>query len=117
MKYRKLISSLKESAIGIHPISPQNPYSKGKSFGKLLAYMAADCAVVTSNDVDHKLFYKNNISACLPNSESEWLDSLEKCLIDDNFRQKLVISARVDFEEKLTTEAAAANLTRILKSH
>ena len=33
-------------AVGLHPIAPDNPWSQGKSFGKILAYLVADVAVV-----------------------------------------------------------------------
>lgn len=109
MPYRRFVRSLSEVAIGLHPVcTEQSPFSRGKSFGKVLAYLAADVAIVTSDAVDHPLFFRDGInSVLLPNDHETWIERCHELLLHPRHRAPLVEAARRDFLDRLTTERAA----------
>ena len=115
LRYNQLVKSLESVAVGLQPISEETWFSQGKSFGKLLAYLAADVAVVASDAVDHPLFIKNGINGMLlSNNIESWLNSLTLLLHDTNYRANIVSEARSDFKRKLTTETAARLVNDVL---
>ena len=115
MRYRSFISSLGGVAIGLHPICAANPFSQGKSFGKLLAYMAANVAVVTSSAVDHPLFFRHGVNGMLANEDiGEWCENCLLLLEDPPRRGALVGEARVDFSRRLSISRAAELVGSVL---
>jgi hypothetical protein len=66
-----LVRSLGSFAVGLHPVCTNHAFSLGKSFGKLLAYLAADVAIVTSNAVDHPLFFTDGVNGTLVGDDLE----------------------------------------------
>lgn len=109
MSYRRFVRSLNEAAVGLHPVcAEQSPFSRGKSFGKLLAYLAADVAIVTSDAVDHSLFFQDGINgALLKNDHEAWIERCHELLLHPQDRGRMVEIARSDFLKRLTTERAA----------
>lgn len=64
-------------------MSIENPFSRGKSFGKLLAYLIADVAIVASNNVDHPLFFQDGVNGVLaPNDVDRWVEGTALLLQD-----------------------------------
>ena len=115
MRYEQFVESLAEVAIGMQPICENNPYSMGKSFGKVLAYLAADVAVVASDNIDHPLFFENGRNGVLlPMAPEQWAAACKKLLEEPRYRDKLVTAARADFLTRLTTQKAAALLSHKL---
>ncbi len=112
--YSAFIGSLATAAIGLHAVSMDHGPSRGKSFGKLLAYMAADVAVVTSNNVDHPLFFRNGENGMLVDTQDEWVSAIDRLLADAAARGAMVRAARKDFLERLTTRAVATKLDGIM---
>lgn len=113
MPYEPFFQSLGSVAVGLHPVCPSSPFSRGKSFGKLLAYLAADVAIVTSNAVDHPLFFRDGVNGMLvDNSIETWVDRCEQLLTQPALRQRLVEAARSDFLSRLTSEKAAELVAR-----
>jgi glycosyltransferase involved in cell wall biosynthesis len=115
VRYAKFIESLATVAIGLQPVLIDNEFSRGKSFGKLLAYMAADVAVVASNQVDHPLFYRIRENGMLADNTVEaWTEACLYLLENPAARANIVQSARADFLARLTTHAAAARMSAIM---
>jgi glycosyl transferase family 1 len=121
MFYREFVDSLGNAAVGLHPLcTSTHPFSRGKSFGKLLAYLAADVAIVTSNDVDHPLFFRDNDNGMLvANDVDEWVERCERLITIPGLRKRMVESARTDFLRRLTSaraaELVAAQLDRAVR--
>jgi glycosyltransferase involved in cell wall biosynthesis len=108
MAYQAFVASLGSVAIGLHPVFLTSPFSRGKSFGKLLAYIAADVAIVTTNAVDHPLFFRDGKSAMLVGDDVDsWVDRCEQLLNQPELRRTLADGARASFEKRLTTRKAA----------
>jgi glycosyltransferase involved in cell wall biosynthesis len=117
MPYRAFIESLSGASVGLHPVCLENEYSQGKSFGKLLAYLAADVPIVTTDAVDHGLFFRDRVNGILvSNDVSEWADSCHQLLTDPELSARLVARARRDFLRRLTTERASELVDQTLRS-
>jgi hypothetical protein len=116
LPYRKFINSLAGSAIGLHPVCTEFVPSKGKSFGKVLAYLAADVPVVTTNAVDHPLFFEDGKNcSMIDNSIEGWVEACERLLDDGEMRRRMVTRARSDFLARLTVEKGAQLVDGILR--
>lgn len=115
MPYPDFVASLAEVAVGLQPVCEDHEYSLGKSFGKALAYLAADTAIVASNNIDHPLFFKDSLnSRLLDNDPQAWAGACNELLADAAKRQALVKQARMDFMARLTTTRSAALLSELL---
>jgi Glycosyl transferases group 1 len=115
MSYRKFVRSLEAVAVGLQPLCVENPFSLGKSFGKTLAYLAADVAVVTTDAVDHPLFFKDGVNgALLPHDVDRWVDACAHLLEERAARAHMVAAARTAFRARLTTRKAAELVSRQL---
>jgi glycosyltransferase involved in cell wall biosynthesis len=113
-RYTQFVSSLGTVAIGLHPVILENKFSRGKSFGKLLAYMAADVAVVTSNEVDHPLFFRHGENGMLVRTVEEWTEACLYLLDNPAERGRIAREAKKDFMARLTTHAGAAMMDKIM---
>jgi hypothetical protein len=113
--YKRFVRSLGSVAVGLQPVCVESPFSRGKSFGKLLAYLAADVAVVASDAVDHPLFFQDGTNGVLvPNEIERWVDATALLLQDASLRARMVAQARADFLARLTTGVAAILVSDVL---
>jgi Glycosyl transferases group 1 len=116
MGYKRFIGSLESVAVGLQPVCMEYPFSRGRSFGKVLAYLAADVAVVASDSVDHPLFFQNRVNGVLaPNQIELWVDGAAFLLEQPSLRAPMVARARADFLARLTTAVAAERVSDVLK--
>jgi Glycosyl transferases group 1 len=106
--YKQFVGSLESVAVGLQPVCMENPFSRGKSFGKLLAYLTADVAIVASDAVDHPLFFRDGVNGVLaPNDVDRWVEGTALLLQDPSRRARMVANARAGFQARLTTAVAA----------
>ena len=117
MKYVDFVATLKGTAVGLQPVCVEtSPFSQGKSFGKILAYLAADVATVNSDAVDHPLFFRNGENGMLvANDPAAWATAVKALLDDPALRARIAAQGRVDFRNRLTTAKAAALVDPILR--
>ena len=117
MNYADYLAKVAESAVGLQPVSLQSEFSQGKSFGKLLAYLSGEVAVVAANTVDHPLFFRNGENGFLPNENvSDWADAIINLLDDKELRSRVATAGRIDFDSRLTTTVFARLLDPILRT-
>jgi glycosyltransferase involved in cell wall biosynthesis len=116
-RYAAFVRSLENVAVGLHPICQENAFSKGKSFGKILAYMAAQVPIVTSREVDHPLLLRDGESAALiENNDLEaWVSATRDLVRNRKKRDSYMAAAAVAYEKHLTTSRAAERLDLILR--
>jgi glycosyltransferase involved in cell wall biosynthesis len=106
--YDQFVRSLESVAVGLQPVCVENPFSRGRSFGKLLAYMTADVAIVASHAVDYPLFFRDRFNGVLaPNDVDRWVEGAALLLQDPSQRSRMVANARAGFQARLTTPVAA----------
>jgi hypothetical protein len=116
LDYTAYLNKISEAAIGLQPIAPDNRFSQGKSFGKLLAYLAGQVAVVASHAVDHPYFFRHGVNGLLPEHEpSAWAQSIVSLLDNPDWRCRLARAGHRDFEARLTTDVFARLLDPVLK--
>jgi len=117
MPYRDFVRSLEEVAVGLQPICMEAHVSRGKSFGKLLAYMAAQVAIVASDELEHPFFFRNGESAALikDNSINAWVAAIHDLLVHPAKRQSFVERANRDYMQHLTTARSAEKVDVVLR--
>jgi glycosyltransferase involved in cell wall biosynthesis len=99
----------------VQPVCVESEFSRGKSFGKILAYLAGQVAVVASDAVDHPAFFRHGESGMLASDVKSWADALELLLNDPERRESMAMAAHRDYETKLTTPAFARRLDGVLR--
>ena len=72
-------------------------------------------AVVCSNSLEMPRFFRQGETAHLADTIDDWVEGVCRLLEDPPYRQKLADAAYADFLEKLSIEAAAAQVDRILR--
>lgn len=116
MGYAELIDSLSQVTVGLAPLcGAQTPYSRGKSFGKVLAYLASRIPVIASDEADHALFFVHGQNGFVTNDMDEWVRAAKRLLDDADFRKAMIEHAEISFRDQLTTQAAAAKVGAVLE--
>lgn len=115
LSYRRFIRSLGEVAVGLSPVCPETAFNRGKSFGKILAYLDAKVPVIASDEVDHSAFFDSR-SGVVSNDEDVWVASILDLLENPQRREEMSNAAFEAFERTLTTKAAARQVDEFLRS-
>ena len=116
MPYEAFVESLESVAVGLHPVCLTNPFSRGKSFGKILAYLAARTAIVTSDAIDHPLFFRDGENGVLLGDDPErWAEHCAALLVEPARRAAIADAGRSDFLRRLTTERSAQLVSQVLE--
>jgi hypothetical protein len=115
MNYGDFVTSLSEVAVGLQPIDASSNLSLGKSFGKVLAYLVADVAVVASDNVDHSEFFRDGENGFLVRDLDGWVNAVETLLTNPSMREQITRTAHTDYEQSLSIEAAARKVDTILR--
>lgn len=116
MNYEQYLHKVSMAAIGLQPIAPENDFSQGKSFGKLLAYLSGQVAVVASRSVDHPIFFGHGVNGMLPEHDPvAWCEAICQLLQDKSLRCRLADQGWRDFHSRLTTDVFAGLLDPILR--
>jgi hypothetical protein len=117
LSYYHFIKSLEDVAVGLHPVCMDSPFSQGKSFGKLLAYMAAQVAIVTSREIDHPRFFRDGESAALieNNNIDAWVASTRELIENPKTREAIATAASRDYQRLLTSARAAQQIDPVLR--
>jgi hypothetical protein len=117
MDYPRYLEKVAEAAVGIQPVVAASDFSQGKSFGKLLAYLSGQVAVVASDAVDHPLFFEHGRNGYLvDDSVDAWATAIVDLLTDRARRARLALAAWDRFNQELTTEVFARRLDGVLRS-
>jgi hypothetical protein len=114
MPYDRFVASLEDCAVGLSPIMPVSAFSRGKSFGKILAYLDAKVPVICSDEVDHAAFF-NPASGVVSNDPDVWIDSICALLDDTGRREAMADAAFAAYRAQLSTEAAADKVGDFLR--
>ena len=112
MPYAEYLGVVARTAVGLQPVCIQEaPYSQGKSFGKVLAYLAGGVPVVASNNVEHPLFFESGRNGFLVDNEDDCARSVLELLNDAALRDRIADAATKDFRARLSTAATARQLS------
>lgn len=108
------VALLSEADIGIMPL-PDEPFERGKCGYKLIQYMAIGLPVVASPVGENLKIVRVGINGFLPESHSQWLESLVKLCSSPSLRRQMGTAGRGIVEKTYTLEATSARLLQILK--
>jgi hypothetical protein len=116
--YERLLNSLKDCIVGLAPLDVErSPYSRGKSFGKVLAYLTAGIPIVCSDAAEHPRFFRSGINGFLvPNDADVWSEKIQSLIEDRLLRDRLVEAATTDFQSKLSTTGMAEKWAILLRT-
>jgi glycosyltransferase involved in cell wall biosynthesis len=116
MGYDAYLRKVGEAAVGLQPVCVQSEFSRGKSFGKVLAYLAGQVAVVAADEVDHPLFLRQGENGFLAGPDPEsWVTPIVRLLTDVELRQRIAVAGWNDFQARLITGVFARLLDPILR--
>ena len=114
LSYDDFLLSLQDAAVGISPIISQSPFSRGKSFGKILGYLDAWVPSVVSDEADHAAFFSAE-TGVVSNDIAVWEEAILR-LLDSPYDRTRMASAAFDaFDEHLSLRAAARKTDRFLR--
>lgn len=117
LAYDAYLAKVAESSVGLQPISMHSEFSRGKSFGKLLAYLAGQVAVVASDAVDHPRFFDHGRNGFLAGQAvHDWVDPIVRLIEDHELRGRVARAGWDSFQSRLTTDVFARLLDPILRA-
>jgi glycosyltransferase involved in cell wall biosynthesis len=116
MDYDEYLRTTGACAVGLQPVCVENEFSRGKSFGKLLAYLAGQVAVVASAAVDHALFFRGDNGCVVDDRVESWVAAIRPLLADPAHRERVALAGHRDFCQRLTTDVHARLLDPILRA-
>lgn len=105
------VQMLRSADLGIMPLF-ESPWEKGKCGYKLIQYMACGLPVIASPVGVNSSIVNDGSNGFLCTNEGEWLDYLEKMLIDKNLRERMGRAGRRDVEEKYCVQVTAPFLIK-----
>ena len=111
--YDAFIASLGDAAVGLSPICTQSPFSRGKSFGKILAYLDARVPVITSDAADNALFFTPE-TGVVSNDADVWVESIIRLLDSASVREDMAARAYAEYRERLSVDAAVDRVEAFL---
>lgn len=85
--------------IGVMPL-PMEEWSKGKSGCKLRQYMASGVPGVATEIGYNCELVDHNKNGLLVESESEWVEALDRLVVDHELRNRLALEARRSVEQR-----------------
>jgi len=113
-KYSDYLRSFDDVSLGLAPLCPETPFSRGKSFGKVLAYLDAQVPVLATDACEHGRFFAADAPA-LPNDPDLWADVAARLLGDAALRQEIAEADFQRFQARLSLEAAACRVDNLLR--
>lgn len=115
LRFSDYTAAFRDAAIGLAPLCPETPFSRGKSFGKVLTYLDAGVPVIASDACEHGRFFTQG-TGVVSNDPDIWLGETLRLLEDASARQAMAEAARAAFKTRLSLETAARLTDRILRN-
>jgi len=115
-RYRDYLASFDDVALGLAPLAPEMPFSRGKSFGKVLAYLDARVPVIASAAGEHGRFFTAE-TGVVSSDPAVWVAAASALLGQGELRQSMAEAAHTRYRDALSIEAAATRLDRILRCY
>lgn len=114
LPYDDFLIVLQRASVGLAPLFPDD-FSAGKSFGKVLAYIASGVPVVTSDAVDHPLFFRSGENGFLASSPESWVTAVDGLLADSEARERMAQQAFEDMQAHMSVRGFARRLHAFLE--
>lgn len=114
LQYDAFLRSLCDVAVGFAPINVQSLFGRGKSFGKVLAYLDARVPIVASDKADHAALFEPG-SGVVSNDPEVWVAETSVLLASAERRTEMARRAYDIYQRKLTLEAATDRVEAFLR--
>ncbi|RYH12335.1 glycosyltransferase [Tropicimonas sp. IMCC6043] len=105
MEYGAFVRSLCDMSVGLAPLRPQAAFSRGKSFGKILAYLDAGVPVIASDEVDNALLFESG-SGVVSNDPEVWVAEIDRLLDAPEIRNEMSRKADRIYRQRLSVDVA-----------
>lgn len=115
LSYDRFLGSLRQVSLGLCPLIAESPFSRGKSFGKILAYVTSGVPVIASDAADHALFFDAG-AGVVSNDAGMWERAAHALLADPDKRDCMAERAEALLRDRLSLDAAAALTDRFLRN-
>lgn len=112
-KYSDYLSSFDDVSLGFAPLSIETPFSRGKSFGKVLAYLDRAVPVIGSDHGEHGRFFTPE-TGVITNDAGVMVRETIRLLKAPKARHSMATAAFSAFRQHLSLEAAAARTHQVL---
>lgn len=107
------VQDLQELDIGVYPL-PDDEWVMGKSGLKAIQYMAFGLPTVASNAGLTPMIIRDGQNGLLVRTEEEWIDALERLILDPDLRQRLGAAARNDAVGRYSTAVISGQYRQVL---
>ena len=114
-RYSDYLASFDDVAIGLAPLSSESPFSRGKAFGKVLAYLDRRVPVIASDVGEYGAFFKGE-TGIVSNAPEVWAEAIVALLEDATRRQAMANAAFQQFRTRLSLGRIASETDTILRS-
>lgn len=107
------LASFDDVALGLAPLCPETPFSRGKSFGKVLGYCDRHVPVIASDAGEHGRLFAPD-SGIVSSDPAVWVESALGLLSAAERRQAMAEAAFSLFRSRLSSDAVAQRVSRVL---
>ena len=116
LNYDTYLQKNAEAAVGLNPIDLDKPFHRGKSFGKVLAYLYGRTPTVASPLLEMPHFFTDGINGRLVENDCDaWISAIEQLLDHPVERQRLADAAYEHFRNYLSTEVVSRQYDAMLR--
>lgn len=116
MRYSEYLAAHDEVAVGLAPLARENPFSRGKSFGKILACLDRKVPVIASDLGEPRHFFTDK-TGVLADDPARIAQVAAQLLRDARARQDIADRAHLAFRDRLGLEHAVAATADVLSRH
>ena len=113
-RYQSYLASFDDVALGLAPLCPETPFSRGKSFGKVLAYLDRMVPVLASAAGEHAQFFTAE-TGVVSNDPHVWVEEGVRLLNNATLRQNRADAAFWAFQDQLSLTTAAEKTDGLLR--
>ncbi|MCZ6634249.1 MAG: glycosyltransferase family 4 protein [bacterium] len=107
------VDHLRTFDIGLMPL-PDDAFTRGKGGYKLLQYLAMGIPVVASPVEINREIVEDGVNGFLAGDEAEWVDCLERLIVDRELRQKMGQAGREKMEQQYSLRRSSQRLLDLL---
>lgn len=109
----KEVEDLQGIDIGVYPL-PRDEWVMGKSGLKAIQYMAFGLPTVATEAGMTPLIIRHEENGLLVRTDAEWVDALQRLVLDPALRERLGAKAREDAERKYSIRAISSDYRGVL---
>lgn len=113
MDFSAYLASFDDVALGLAPLSAETPFSRGKSVGKVLAYLDRHVPIIASDAGEHRKVFQPG-TGIVSNDPDVWVCQAARLLAEPRRRQALADRAFAMFQSTLSVEAATRRMAGLL---